>query len=172
MSDFDPRAQRSAFFEAGHAIGALLEGFTVERVFFSPEENEIWSEIVEPELPPEGSAWTDRDRANARSLIRALLSGPAAQEKYSFGSCSSELTLSDWDIAVEACVWRAIDLAGRFESGSAVLPLLWHEVGATLHRPGVWAAIAATADMLMQCGELAGSEVEQFAAHAMGAAPG
>lgn len=169
----DPQAQRAAFFEAGHATGAWLEGFPIERLCFRPEEGDIWIEIVEPELPS-GALWNHRDRANAKALVRALLFGPAAQEKFSFGACSPDLDLADSAVASEVCVWRAIDIAGRIPSYAPVLPSLYRFLRITLDRPEVWHAVTIIAQMLLECGEMTGCEVDELARHAFataGAAP-
>lgn len=169
MFEFELERQRSAFFEAGHVVGAWLEGWTVERVLHCPEENAIWCDVAEPVLPVRGPLRRNLDRTEARALIRALLSGPAAQEIYSFGLCSEELMLSAPDLAGEMCIWRAAGLARRLGHGTTVLPRHWHEVRENLKRPGVWSAITVVAGLLLEWGELSGDGLREIAVQTISA---
>ena len=77
-SDAQP-PDAAAYFEAGQVVGARLEGFNVEHVVCRPAVGEIWCDVAEPVLPERGLLLDERDRAAATALIRALLTGPAAQ---------------------------------------------------------------------------------------------
>lgn len=151
----------TSIFVAGQAVVACIEGMEIERVHHCSEEDDVSIDVVEPELP-DGHIWNHRDRAAAKSMIRALLAGPAAQERYSFGAvCGGEL-LRDDDTTGQACVWRAIGLAGRIESSVAVIEPLWLEVGALISRPDVWDAVERVAASLAASEELVGCELEEI----------
>ncbi len=167
MSEGNPRTERAAFFAAGQAVSLWRDGVTTERIFLDPEDANVWLDVVEPALPLADEPWGKQDYAAAESLIRALLSGPAAQERYSFGACSDDLVSLGDAFTTEDCVWRAIGIAGQIESAAPVLSPLWREVRDFMESEEGWAAVCAAAKMLLECGELSGFEIADFARHAL-----
>jgi hypothetical protein len=166
MTETNPKAERAAFFTAGQAVSAWREGLTLKCISFLPEGDEIWLDIDEPAFPS-GELWRANDCKNAKSVIRALLTGPAAQERYSFGGCSDDVASGHDAFSADRIVWRAVDLAGQMPERGPVLPQRWREVRSFVESEEGWAAICVIAQMLRECGELSGSEVSDFARHAM-----
>jgi len=167
--DCNPDDERKAFYEAGHAVIAWLEGLEIERVSINSEGDATsWIDVREPALPsPDRSASRDEWLA-ALSVIRGLIAGPAAMQHYSFGQTSADFDLSNPRTNADPLIWRAIDLAGQIPGGqSAIVPNLWREVAASLAKPEVWAAVEAVAQALLRDRELAGCEVAEIAQHAM-----
>lgn len=156
----------AAFFEAGHAIGACLEGISIERQYFYPEDEEVWTDVAEPILRP-GPIWKHTDRATAKSLIRALLAGPAAQDRFSFGHAGSDLLGCRNNVFGENVVWRAIDLAGQIKTNVPQLAPLWRQVSERMNQDDVWLAVTRVADSLFACRELAGCEIEEIVRYAL-----
>jgi hypothetical protein len=149
--------EQTAYFMAGHTVGAWLEDLEVERVAVLP--NESWIDVVEPELPANGNIWRESDRAGAKSLIRALLFGPAARERYGWGRCGCDVeTVRDY--LGETVVWRAWNLARRLEIDRPLLPSLWTQVARLIDRDDTWAAVTSLTDALLERSELDGTEVE------------
>jgi hypothetical protein len=161
--------QRNAYYEAGHAVIAWLEGLEVEQVSIERDgDAESWINVCEPDLSRRRLRASSEARASARSVIRGLLAGPAAQGRYSFGACIKEFDISDRHMIGQSAVWRAVSLAGSIvDDGPALIPPLWREVTKTIQTPKVWAAIEAVAAALLRDRELAGCEVEEIAQHAM-----
>jgi|GEM_PF-5947391 len=150
-------SEPSAYFMAGHAVGAWLEGLAVERVAVLSDES--WIDVVEPDLPATGKIWREGDRAVAKSLIRALLFGPGARERYGWGCCGCDVeTVGNY--LGETVVWRACNLARRIESDRPLLPSLWTQVGQLVDRDDTWVAVTALAEALVERGELDGAEAE------------
>jgi len=167
MTEPSSEAERAAFFIAGQAVNAWHEGLTVERISFFPESDEVWVDVNEPAFPSADEPWRAGDYRNAKSVIRALLAGPAAQEYYSFGGCSDDLASGRDAFTADRVVWRALDLAGQMPARGPVLPQLWREVRNFVESEEGRAAICVVAQMLLEYGELTGSEVSDFARHAM-----
>jgi hypothetical protein len=159
----------NAHFEAGHAVIAWLEGLEVEQVSIEKEgDADSWIDVREPDLCPTRLRASNEARASAKSVIRGLLAGPAAQGRYSFGACAADFDLTDRHMIDQSAIWRAVSLAGSFpDDGPALIPPLWREVTKTIQTPKVWAAIEAVAAALLRDRELAGCEVEEIAQHAM-----
>jgi hypothetical protein len=157
--------QRNAHYEAGHAVIAWLEGLEVEQVSIEREgDADSWIDVREPDLNQRRLRELSEARASARSVIRGLLAGPAAQGRYSFGACTQEFNISDRHMIGQSAVWRAVSLAGSIaDDGAALIPPLWREVTKTIQTPKVWAAIEAVAAALLRDRELAGCEVEEIA---------
>lgn len=148
MSD---TVERDAFFLAGHAIGAWLEGFHVRRISVVPDNDATcWIEVDEPVLPTKGPFLLPKHRQSARSLIRALLAGPAALERYSFGVCCGDL-FACREILGVAGGWRAINLARRLDSHS-VEELLWRQTSRAINLSESWEQISFLATMLLERG--------------------
>jgi hypothetical protein len=166
MTEQSSETERAAYFAAGQAVGAWHEGLAIGRILFVPDSDEVWLDVEEPLLPAHGEPWRADDCKNARSVIRALLAGPAAQECYAFGGCSDDLASGRDAFSADRIVWRAIDLAGQIPARRPVLPQLWREVADFVEHDG-WRAISVVAGMLLECGELTGTEVDEFARHAM-----
>jgi hypothetical protein len=168
MADFDSHTRQAAYFQAGQAVVASLEGISIVQLSIVAEgDAEAWIDVIEPNLPDKGQLRDHQNRAACESLIRALLAGPAAQERYSFGACADQLDLLDDAISEQPCIWRAVDLAGRIQSRVPIPPPIWREVCKNFERPEIWAAVQAVGDALFDCGELAGCEVTEIAQHAM-----
>jgi hypothetical protein len=161
MAELTIEPSGATFFVAGQAVGACLEGLEIERLGQFAEDDEVWIDVIEPELPA-GPIRDHSDCAAAKSLIRALLAGPAAQQRYSFGAASGRNPLGSDAVANEDCVWRAIDLAGRLKSEGAVMEPLWGDVCALIARADVWTAIMRVAASLSTSDELLGCEVEEI----------
>jgi hypothetical protein len=112
-------------------------------------------------------------RSRAKAIIRALLAGPAAEARYSFGiypldPSAVKFNLADPFVIEEPAVWRAIALAGKIvEDGPALIDALWREVNVLIQGDTIWPAIDAVAGSLLINGELAGSEVCEIARHAL-----
>ena len=84
----------------------------VVRLSIEPENNiSCWIEIQEPDLSRPRLRSSSRAREEAKSLIRVLLAGPAAQRRYSFGSYFMEFNLLDRYLFSEEPAWRAIAIA-------------------------------------------------------------
>ena len=156
--------EQNAYFEAGHAVVAFLEGLEVVRLCMEPEGNiSCWIEIREPNLSRWRLSSSSRAREEAKSIIRALLAGPAAQSRYSFGSCAMEFNLLDRYLLAEEAVWRAIAIAGKFvDDGPALIHTLWAEVANMIQDNGNWAGIDSVAETLLSSRELAGCEVREI----------
>jgi hypothetical protein len=164
-----PTDERNAFYEAGHAVIAWLEGLEIERVSINREGDAAsWIDIREPVLPSSGRSISRGERSSALSVIRGLIAGLAAMQRYSFGGTAAEFDLSNPRTNADPLIWRAIDLAGQIPGGQcAIVPELWREVAATLAKPEVWAAVEAVAQALVRERKLAGCEVEDVARYAM-----
>ena len=156
---------RDAYYEAGQAVMAWIEGFEVKQVSIDGEEG--------PSIQVGHPAVADpdnRDRNLALSVIRTLLAGAVAQQRYSFGDEIWGLDLANPHDCLldQSVIWDAINLAGCIQDcGPAVLPRVWREAEATLYAPRVWAAVEAVAAALLHERELAGCEVSDIALHAM-----
>jgi hypothetical protein len=160
--------RRNAYFQAGHAIGARLEGLAIICVSIVPSGDgaSSWIDIVEPELPKPREKWRDPDFIAAEAIARALLSGPAAEEHYSFGKCFADLDSCKGPILSQACGWRACGLARRL--GPAALTRLWRQVSARINAPDVWQAVDDLAIRLLEHGRVAGDSVDAIVKHAVG----
>jgi hypothetical protein len=156
--------ERNAYFEAGHAVVACLEGLHVVSVSINCEADACaWIDVREPAQSRPGNSASSDHRPAVLSVIRGLLAGPAAQKRFSFGQTSPELDLADERMVMDHAIWRAIDLAGQLPgNGSAILPALWREVAASLAKPKIWSAIEAVAQALLRERELAGCEVAEI----------
>lgn len=84
--------EHDAYLQAGHAVGAWLEGIRVVALSITPDgEVSSWIEVDEPEVSMARQLCLPSDRESAQSIVRALLTGPAAVDRYGFGRCSDEL---------------------------------------------------------------------------------
>jgi hypothetical protein len=165
-----PSDKRNAFFEAGHAVIAWLEGLEIVQVSIEAEDDAAsWIDVREPDLSQSRLRSSSKARTSAKSIIRGLLAGPASQKQYSAGACPVEFDITDPNILDQETVWRAISLAGSVDTdGPAQLRRLWKEVVRTIQRPDIWSAVEAIAAALLRDRELAGSEIEEIAQYAMG----
>jgi hypothetical protein len=163
--------KRNAYFEAGHAVIAWSESLEIDRVSIEPDgDAPSWIDIKEPDLREVRLRSSAQAQALAKSVIRALLAGPAAQSRYSFGWCTPEFNIGDRHLIDQETAWRAISIAGLIKSKGALIPVLWREVTTIIQQPEVWAAVEAVAAALLLNGELAGCEVDEIARHAMATA--
>ena len=162
--------EQNAFFEAGHAVIAILEGFKVVRLSTEPVDDiSCWIEFKEPNLSRQRLRSSHRAREEAKSIIRVLLAGPPAQARYSFGSCPTQFNLLNRFMLTEDVLWRAIAIAGKFShDGPAIIRTLWAEVADLIQDSENWAGVDAVARTLLSSGELTGFEAYEIAHHAMG----
>jgi hypothetical protein len=162
-------ARCEAYFEAGQAVVAWLEGLQIVQVSLGEEGSATsWVEVREPDLSEKSLRSSRKARAAAKAVVRGLLAGPAAQRKYSFGTCLAEFNIANRDLVHQETAWRAISIAGSIDhADSPLIPGLWKDVVGKIKRPRVWAAIETVAAALLRDRELAGCEVEQFARYAM-----
>lgn len=154
--------ERAAFLQAGHAVGACLYGIPVVRVSIIPTDGaDSWIEVTEPMLPNFGTLIDERDRIAARALIVALLAGPAAGQRYSFGSSGTDMS-SCRGLLTDPCVWRAANLARRVGAGKSTLRLLWREAALIADQDDNWSVVNKLAMDLLCRREIDGEEVEQI----------
>ena len=113
------------------------------------EDGEVWIDVEEPIIPDQGPLVQVNDRIAARSLIRALLFGPAAEDRYSFGMASGPL-LSCPQLLSSESAWRALNIARRLGQGQAEAE--WHWVTAKVDTEEVWRRISAVAQRLLDTG--------------------
>lgn len=142
-----PTAEREAFFRAGQVVVAFREGFRVCGVYVAPDGRSSWIEVDEPILPAHGALIAPEHRQGARSLIRALLAGPAAQERYSFGLCGDTM-LSCRELLSDQSAWRAMGLANRLHSTSNEAEIAWRGVAAMFNSKSVWDYLSGIAKTL------------------------
>jgi hypothetical protein len=156
--------QQRAYFLAGHAVAAFLEGLEVVRLLVEPErDGSAWLDIREPDLTRVRLRSSDRARDQAKSVIRALLTGPAAQIRYSFGPHPIEFSLSNKYLLYQQTVWRAVALAGKFaEDGPALIHASWAQATILIQDRANWAAIDAVAEALLNGREVPGHEVYEI----------
>lgn len=168
MNDMDPSVQRTAICLAGHAVGCLLEGLEFNLLSLGHSDGaESFIEVEEPEFPESTSKWSNADQFRAEATIRALLSGPAAMEKYGFGGCSAQLDLANDAFLADPALWRAVSIAGSMRSQNSVLSHLWRQVSTTTNRRSVWLAITSVHQALCELSELDGREAQDIALRAM-----
>jgi hypothetical protein len=109
---------------------------------------------------------------DAKAVIRALLAGPAANARYSFGRLPLDCPLPTFDLTATSmmeseAVWRAISLASRISGdGPSLIRSSWRRVQQLIHGDAIWPAIEAVARTLLMNGELAGCEVKEIARYA------
>jgi hypothetical protein len=140
-----------------------LEGLSIVQLSLT-RGGEFWIDVEEPCL----SELKKGDHANAFSLIRSLLAGYAACERYRFGCISNYLDISDADLLGDLSFWRAVSLAGQVANKPyAVLPRRWSELRRVLNGPANWMAVEAVADALLRSGHLVGCEVAEIAKFAI-----
>jgi hypothetical protein len=114
-----------------------------------------WIEIQEPDLGNSTLKSSFVARSRAKSIIRALLAGPAAEMRYSFGTfpldpSAVKFNLADRFVIEQQAVWRAIALAGKIaEDGPALIDALWREANVLIHGDTIWPAIDAVAGSLL-----------------------
>jgi len=166
--------ERDAFYQAGHAVVAVLESLGVIQVSIREEEGaSSWIDVSYPNFAQSRLNRSVMARREAKSVIRALLAGPAAQERYDFGTPVPHCSPPDFDLLAprmmdHEAVWRAIALAGKISSDSPTLiRSLWRQVSRLIHKREVWSAIDAVASALLLNGELTGQEVCDVGNHAM-----
>jgi len=166
--------ERDAYYQAGHAVIALRESLEVVRVSIQNEDDaSSWIDVTYPNLSQSRLTRSVTARSDAKSVIRALLAGPAAQSRYSFGAPSAHIALPDFNLAdpelLEAePIWYAIALATKISNDSpSLIHSLWKRVTRLIRGDEVWTAIEAVAKALLINGELAGCEVCDIANHAL-----
>jgi hypothetical protein len=163
---------RAAYCQAGHAVIALQEALEVVRIFIE-DDGSSWIEVQYPDLSQSRLSRSVHARSDSKAVIRALLAGPAAQLRHSFGSCDPGYPLPDFGLGashmVESeAVWWAISLAARISKDSpSFIRSSWRGVNQLVHRDNTWAAIRAVANALLINGELAGCEVRDIARFAI-----
>jgi hypothetical protein len=172
MDDICPKIsycnERDAYYQAGHAVVALVESLDVVRIFIE-DDGSSWIDVQYPVLSRSRLNVSAQARSNARAVIRALLAGPAAQSRYSFGTCPADHPSSDFDLAKSGmmeheAVWRAISLAGMISSdGPMLIRSMWRRVDRLIQGDEVWPSIEAVAKSLLITGDLTGSEVREIA---------
>jgi len=129
--------------------------------------------VIHPDLSQTHIIGSSTAYADTQSVIRALLAGPAALLRYSFGTCPQdcptlEFNLADPWIVEQEAVWRAISLAGKVSKDSpSLIRGLWRETNALIQGDKVWPAIEAVAQMLLITGELSGCEIREITRHAL-----
>jgi hypothetical protein len=145
-----PSDERNAFFEAGHAVIAWLEGLEIVQVSIEAADDAAsWIDVREPDLCHSHLRSSSNSRASAKSIIRGLLAGPVSENHYSAGACAVEFDIADLNILDQETVWRAIYLAGGIDAdGPAQIRLLWREVVRTIQRPEIWDAVEANSQSL------------------------
>jgi hypothetical protein len=168
------RKERDAYCQAGHAVVALRESLEVIQVSIQEEDGaSSWIDVRYPNLAQSRLERSVMARSDAKSVIRALLAGPVAQSRYSFGALSPDSASQDFNLAgreviQREVVWKAIALAGKISSDSPTLvQSLWRQVSLLIHGNEIWPAIDAVAQALLLNGELTGWEVCEFANHAL-----
>src|SRR6185312_14859194 len=110
--------ERGAFYQAGCAIVALRESLEVIRVSIEDGAVTSWIDVVHPDLSRARLSSSITACADANSVIRALLAGPATLLRYSFGTYPQDgeplaFNLADPWMAEQEAVWRAISVAGK-----------------------------------------------------------
>jgi hypothetical protein len=156
--------ERDAYYQAGCAIMALRESLDVGLVSINDQES--WIYVTHPDLR-QASLRTVAGRADAKSVIRAMLAGPAALLRYSFGACPREINLANRWMLEQDAIWRAISLAGKISKDSpSLIRSLWGETSNVIQGDKAWPAIEAVAQMLLITGELTGFEIRDVAHHA------
>jgi len=168
--------ERDAYYQAGHAIVALRESLEVVQVSIEDQDNVVtsWIDLTYPNLDQARLNRSIATYTDTTSVIRALLAGPAALLRYSFGTCSqarhpTDFNLADPWMAEQEAFWRAISLAGKTSDDSpSLIRGLWREINCLIQGNEVWPAIEAVANMLLITDELTGYEVSEIARHALG----
>ena len=162
--------ERDAYYQAGHAVVALSEGLEVVCLYIE-NDGSSWIDVTYPGLSQSRLDRSVRARLDAKSVIRALLAGPASELRYRFGSPYPDGPL-EFDLLAPGmleseAVWRAISIAGRVsEIGPYLIHSLWRRVNHQIHQGNAWVAIEAVANALLITGELAGCEVSEIAKNA------
>ena len=168
------RKERDAYCQAGHAVVALRESLEVVQVSIQDKDGaSSWIDVTYPSLAQSRLKRSVTARSDAKSVIRALLAGPIAQSRYSFGALPPDSALPDFNLAdptvfEQDVIWEAIALAGKISSDSpSLIRSLWRQVSRLIHGSEVWPAVDAVAHALLINGELTGWEVCNFANHAL-----
>lgn len=165
--------ERDAYYLAGQAVIALQESLEVAQISIQ-DPGFSWIDVIHPDLSRSRLSRSETTRSDAKSVIRALLAGPAAQSRYSFGTLPPDDPLPEFDLAdaemlEQEAVWHAIALAGKIsEDSPSLIRSLWREVNGLIQRDEIWSAIDAVANTLLITGELAGCEVHDIVRYAMG----
>jgi len=162
--------------QAGCAVVALQESLEVVRASIEFQNGAVssWIEVIHPNLNRPCLSRSAKACANAKSVIRALLAGPATLLRYSFGTYPRDCPLPEFNLAnpwmaEQEAVWRAISLAGKISNGSpSLVRSLWREVNNLIQGDKIWPAIEAVAHMLLITGELTGCEMREITRHALG----
>jgi hypothetical protein len=146
--DCETTDEHNAYYEAGHAVIGYLCGLEIDKVTISPDADACdWRVVWDPTTAGPDDCGLDwpLDR-----IIKALIAGPAALMRYSFGAVPPEFDLSNCHIVEDPIIWHAIDLAGPLVGdGTAVMPMLWREVAENLTALEVWVAVDAVAQLLL-----------------------
>jgi hypothetical protein len=166
--------ERNAYYQSGHALIAVRESLDFARVSIEPQGDvSSWIEVQEPDLSQSRLNSSIKARSDAKSVIRALLGGPAAELRYSFGtypldSGAAKFHLANRFMIEQRAVWRAISLAGKISTDSpSLIDSLWRQVNGLIQGDEIWPAIDAVAKSLLIDRELAGCEVCDIVRHAM-----
>lgn len=159
---------RAAFYIAGQAVIAMIEGLTVTGATICGEDDEpAWINVEHYALPETGGLGGS-NRKEAESIIRASLAGIAAEDKDGYGKPRAVLNIKDPESMRDDAVFRAAGLARRITSrAGVVLPVLWREVAATVSAPRTWAGVTAVAELLLRDGTANGKAIARAADDAM-----
>jgi len=154
--------ERDAYYQAGHAVIALEESLEVVRVYFEADGSS-WMDIKCPDLTPSRLNRSVRARSDAKSVIRALLAGPAALSRYSFGAAPAAFPfqiIANRTALEDEAASEAIALAANFSNDTpALIDTMWRRVSGRINDAWSWLAIQAVAQSLLLNGELAGCEI-------------
>jgi hypothetical protein len=158
--------ERSAYYQAGPAVIATLLGLEVEAVSINSDDTySSWISIRKPEY---GEMNCPVDRLAKFSVLKALLAGPAAKMRYSFGGVSTIFDPSDRELLQEPVMPRALGLAAELpDNGLLITSALWRVLGCELAQPEIWSTVEAVARALINDGEISGSTVEKIVWNSM-----
>ena len=163
---------RAAYYQAGHAVVALHESLEVACVWLDDDAFDPM-EVQHSYLSQLRLSGSIEARSDVEGVIRALLAGPAALLRYSFGiysldSPAPKFNLADRFLIRHEAVWRAVSLAATFyEDSPSIIHGAWQQVNHLVQDNETWSAIDAVANGILMNGELAGCEIADVSRHAM-----
>jgi hypothetical protein len=107
--------RRAAYCQAGHAAVALREAIEIIQISIDDDATG-WIDVRYPDLNDFPINGLTKVQARVNAVIRALLAGPAAQLRYSFGTYPAdgpqpEFNLADRFTNEHDAVWKAVALA-------------------------------------------------------------